>query len=80
MAVLCSDKSGGRKCWRGFLEEHLAQLFRINPIGALATAQICNSLSQSQSWTNLEDGQRGKKTNIKLKLALELACRSSPKP
>ena len=57
----------------GFLEEHLAQLFRINPIGALATAQIWNSLSQSQSWTNL-DGQTGKKTNIKLKLALELAC------
>ena len=52
----------------------------MNLTGDLATTHIWNSLAQSQSWTNLEDGQRGKKTNIKVVLALEVACGSLPNP
>ena len=52
----------------------------VNLIGDLATTQIWNSRTQSQSWTNLEDGKRGKKTKIKVVFALELACGSLPNP
>ena len=51
----------------------------MNLTGDLATTHIWNSLTQSQSCTNLEDGKTRKKTKIKMVLALELACGSIPK-
>ena len=51
----------------------------MNSIGACPFTQIGNSPPPSWSWTELEDGKKGKKRKIKLAHVLELACGSRPK-